>query len=299
MSSLYNIEYVKTKIKEEFNINPSTVKLIGSGYDSEAYLIDNMYIFKFAKHKLASKDYLREKRILDFLKENLNTNIQIPIIEYFKKSKDIAIMGYKAIKGTFLSTKVYKEMNNIQKENLAKSISEFLKELHSLSTETLTEYISDNRKGCIEDLKLLQTEVYNRLNKKEIYFVESIFSQIFNNNNIFNGDKCLVHNDFSCNHILLNDNYDFIGVIDFGDACITDEYCDFLYLLEESDEEIGREFGLKILKYYGLRDIETAVEYADLKDKYYPIETILCGIKNESEKLFNEGLKLLKESSNG
>ena len=94
MSSLYNIEYVKTKIKEEFNINPSTVKLIGSGYDSEAYLIDNMYIFKFAKHKLASKDYLREKRILDFLKENLNTNIQIPIIEYFKKSKDIAIMGY-------------------------------------------------------------------------------------------------------------------------------------------------------------------------------------------------------------
>lgn len=28
-----------------------------------------------------------------------------------------------------------------------------------------------------------------------------------------------------------------------------------------------------------LYNIETAVEYADLKDKYYPIETILCGIK--------------------
>lgn len=33
MSNLYNIQYVK--IKEESNINLSTVKIIGCGYDSD------------------------------------------------------------------------------------------------------------------------------------------------------------------------------------------------------------------------------------------------------------------------
>lgn len=298
MSRLYSNEYIETRLKEEFDINPSTIKLIGSGYDSEAYLIDNAYIFKFAKHKLASKDYMREKRILDFLKANLKTNIQIPIIEYFRNSNDIAIMGYKVINGTFLSPKIYERMNKIQKEKLVQSLSVFLKSLHSLDKEEIIEYTNDNRKGCIEDLELLQTRIYNMLTEKEKKFVESIFNQIFNNNKIFNGTKCLCHNDFSCNHILLNDNYELVGIIDFGDACITDEYCDFLYLLEESDEEIGRDFGLEILKCYNFMDIETVIEYANLKEEYYPIETILCGIKNDSKELFDEGLKLLKERAN-
>lgn len=298
MNSLYNNEYVKMKLKDNFNIEISTVKLIGSGYDSEAYLINNEFIFKFAKHKLACKDYIREKRILDFLKGNLKTNIKIPVIEYFSNASDIAIMGYKVINGTFLSPTVYKKMNDIQKRKLIQAISDFLKKLHSLNVEEIAQYTTDNRDGCIDDLELLKAKVYSKLDKKEIDFIEDIFNRILNNKKIFNGNKCLCHNDFSCNHILLNDNYELVGIIDFGDACITDEYCDFLYLLEESDEEIGRDFGIEILKSYDLKNIETALEYADLKEEYYPIETILCGIKNNSKELFDKGLELLEEKAN-
>ena len=145
MNSLYNNEYVKTKIKDKFNIEISTVKLIGIGYDSEAYLINNEFIFKFAKHKLACKDYVREKRILDFLKENLKTNIKIPVIEYFNNTNDSAIIGYRAINGTFLSPTVYKKMNDIQKRKLVEDISEFLKKLHSLNVEGIIKYTTDNR----------------------------------------------------------------------------------------------------------------------------------------------------------
>ena len=69
-------------------------------------------------------------------------------------------------------------------------------------------------------------------------------------------------------------------------------------MLEKSEEEIEREFGRKVLKDYGLKEIETVIEYADLKEEYYPIETLVCGIKNNSKELLKQGLQLLKEKVN-
>lgn len=294
MKQLYNVQYVKSKLRDEFNIDSSNIKLMGSGYDSEAYLIDDTYIFKFTKHKFAVEDYLREKNILDFLNKELKSNVKVPNVEYFKKLNDVAIMGYKSISGTFLSPKVYKKMNDNQKNELVKSISKFLNELHNISTDKINEYRTNNKLNFIDDFEFIKSHVYNLIGKKEIELIESIFNQILHNPNIFNGKKCLIHNDLSCNHILLNDNYELLGIIDWGDACISDEHCDFMYLLEESDEEVGREFGLNILKQCGFKDIKVAIEYSDLIDKYYPIISMIYGIKYNNKELFSEGLDLLK-----
>ena len=42
---------------------------------------------------------------------------------------------------------------------------------------------------------------------------------------------------------MLDGNNRLTGIIDFGDSGIIDEYCDFIYLLEDSEEEIGTNFG--------------------------------------------------------
>lgn len=295
MKSLYNIQYVKKKLKDLFNIDSTTIQLMGSGYDSEAYLIDNTYIFKFTKHKFAIEDYLREKNILDFLNKNLISNIKIPKIKYFKKLNDVAIMGYKNINGIFLSPKVYKKMNNNQKDKLVKSISSFLTLLHSINVDTISNYKYDNRANFISDFEFVKSNVYSLISKREVLLVESTFNHILNNTNIFNGKKCLIHNDLSCNHILLNDKYELEGIIDWGDACINDEHCDFMYLLEDSEEEIGRDFGLRILNQCNFKNIKTAIEYADLINEYYPIICIIYGIKYDNKELLDEGLNLLKD----
>ena len=85
------------------------------------------------------------------------------------------------------------------------------------------------------------------------------------------------------------------GIIDFGDVAITDADKDFVYLLEQSEEEIGREFGLKVLKYYNQTNIESAVWKSDLNDMYYPIEQTICGKNIGDDKMFNEGLNKLKQ----
>lgn len=292
---LFNIEYVKTKLKDEFDITPITIKLIGGGYDSEAYLVNSAYIFKFAKHKHAVMDYEREKKILDFLRQNLKTNVKVPVIEYFKKTEQTAIMGYKVIDGIFLSTKIYKKMNQVERENLINSLADFLKKLHSLDTDEISEYIKNSKTYYEEDFDFMKKNVYSLFSNEEIDLVNNIYDLVLKNNKMFSGKKCLTHSDLSANHIILNDNYELVGIIDFGDACITDVVCDFCYLLEESEEEIGRDFGLKILKQYGFDDVQSALDFADFKDKYYPIEIIIWGLKYNNKDLYTEGLNILKD----
>lgn len=118
--------------------------------------------------------------------------------------------------------------------------------------------------------------------------------QRLNATDIFAGKKCLCHNDFSCNHLLLDKNNKLCGIIDFGDSGIIDEYCDFIYLLEDSEEEIGHEFGEDILRLYGDIDINRAKEYHDLVEQYYPIETIVYGIKNNKQDFIDKGIEEIR-----
>ena len=84
------------------------------------------------------------------------------------------------------------------------------------------------------------------------------------------------------------------GIIDFGDVAITDRDKDFIYLLENSSEELGRNFGLKVLNYYNHPNKENAVLKSDLNDEYYPIEQILGGKSKELQEMYNEGLEKIR-----
>ena len=57
------------------------------------------------------------------------------------------------------------------------------------------------------------------------------------------------------------------------------------------EEEIGTNFGEDILRMYGNIDIEKAKEYQDIVEEYYPIETIVYGIKNIKQEFIENGRK--------
>ena len=120
-----------------------------------------------------------------------------------------------------------------------------------------------------------------------------MFGKILNDERITQYEVALCHNDLSCNHIVMSNNK-VVGIIDFGDVAITDRDKDFVYLLENSDEEIGREFGLKVLGYYKHPNKEIAILKADLNDEYYPIELILGGESKCKQEMINDGLARLE-----
>ena len=277
---------------ENFKVN--SIRPLGSGYDSIAYLVNEKYVFKVKTSNNEEKGYRKEKAICDFLNKNLNSNVVIPNIEYSYISEEISIIGYKKIEGKPLNRELYSKMTDKEKELLKKDLASFLRYIHDLNYIEIQQYVIDNKKNVLQEYQLLKNTIYNDLTVIEKKYIEEFMKKL-DSMTIFNDKKCLCHNDFSCNHILLNGNNRLCGIIDFGDAGITDEYCDFIYLLEDSDEEIGHEFGEDILKQYGNISIKKAKEYQEISNRYYPIETIIYGIKNNKDDFIERGRKVICE----
>ena len=202
--------------------------------------------------------------------------------------KRFKLWGYKKLDGRFLSTSIYENMSKDKEKSLKKDIADFLKKLHSLDYSSIAEFSIDNKSNCKEEYEILKNTLYDSFTEAEKKYVEGFYNRL-ENTNVFSDKKCLCHNDFSCNHILLDEDDKFIGVIDFGDSGIADEYCDFIYLLENSEEEIGRQFGLDILYLYGDINISAAIEYQELVDEYWPIETMVYGIRNNKQDFIDKG----------
>ena len=286
-----NVKAMKYLIEHYFdNFKVDSIEIIGSGYDSVAYLVNNEYIFKTKFSTNKKKGYAKEKAIYNFLNTNLETNVKIPNIEYSYISDELSILGYKEIKGTFLTPEIYSTMSEEEQNLLKRDIASFLRQMHGLDYTDISECTIDNKQNVLEEYILLRETIYNDLTDIEKDYIES-FMERLNATTVFEGKKCLCHNDFSCNHLLLDGNNRLTGIIDFGDSGIIDEYCDFIYLLEDSEEEIGTNFGEDILRMYGNIDIEKEKEYQDIVEEYYPIETIVYGIKNIKQEFIENGRK--------
>ncbi len=281
---------IKRVINEKCNIVIDSIKLIGEGYDSKAYIVNNEYVFKIKFSANKKKGYEKEKAIYDFLNKNLKTNIKIPRIEYSYITDELSILGYKEIKGKFLTPEIYSTMSKDKQELLKQDIAIFLRQMHDLDYSEISSYTIDNKQNVLEEYQLLKETIYDSLTDTEKQYIEDFMQRLYNTT-IFGGKKCLCHNDFSCNHLLLDNDNRLVGVIDFGDSGIIDEYCDFIYLLEDSEEEIGMSFGEDILKLYGNIDVSKAKEYQDIVEQYYPIETIVYGIKNDKSVFIEKGRK--------
>ena len=289
--NLINIKAAKYLLEHTFtSLKINTIKVLGSGYDSVAYLVNGEYVFKAKFSANKKKGYEKEKAIYDFLNSKLSSNIKIPNIEFSHITDDVSILGYRQIKGKFLSPELYATLSKEEQQLLKQDIANFLRQLHDLDTSTISSYTIDNKQNVLEEYELLRNTIYDSLTDIEKEYIES-FMQRLDATTIFNGKKCLCHNDFSCNHLLLDENNRLCGIIDFGDSGIIDEYCDFIYLLEDSEEEIGHEFGEDILRLYGNINIDKAKEYQDVVEEYYPIETIVYGIKNNRQDFIDDGRK--------
>ena len=287
--NLTNVKATKYLLEHTFeDLKVESIEVLGSGYDSVAYLVNGEYVFKIKFSANKKKEYEKEKAIYDFLNRNLSTNIKIPNIEYSHISDEISILGYKEIKGKFLSPELYSTLSEEERQLLKQDIAGLLRKMHDLDTAEISSYTIDNKQNVLEEYQLLRNTIYDGLTEEEKAYVERFMQRLLSTD-IFDGKKCLCHNDFSCNHLLLDENNRLCGIIDFGDSGIIDEYCDFIYLLEDSEEEIGHQLGEDILRLYGNIDIAKAKEYQDIVEEYYPIETIIYGIKNNRQDFIDEG----------
>ena len=295
--NLTNVKATKYLLEHTFNnLKVESIEVLGNGYDSIAYLINNEYVFKI-KFSKTKKGYKEEKIVYDFLKTNLNTNIKIPNIEYSYMGNDVEILGYKKIKGTILSPDIYNSMTTEEQEQLKNDIAIFLKQLHNLDCTMIGFKGLNDKDEILEECQLVRKTLYNSLSKEELEYIDRFIEKV-NYTTVFDDKKCLCHNDFGIDHMLIDDNKRLCGVIDFGDSGIIDIYGDFKYLLEDSDQELGHEFGEEIIRLHGNINVDKAKEYQAILEEYESIYNLMYGIRNNRPDDIEYGKELIRKEIN-
>ena len=135
MKMKYTIKQIKPFIEKYIKIDK--IDFIGRGEDSEAFCVNNEFVFKFPKHKNAN-DCLRNEILL--LKQLQNTfEIEIPNViyegEFTIDHNNFAFFASKKLKGKNLTKKDFLSLEPDKQEKAAKTIAKFLKTLHSINKE--------------------------------------------------------------------------------------------------------------------------------------------------------------------
>ncbi len=276
-------------------ISITTLSHLGSGNDSNAILVNDEIVFKIPKHQKASDNLKKEILILDLIYDKVP--LPTPRVEYSATLLNgWIVIGYHKLNGKNLTKEIFDTFSNEQKDVIAKQIASFLKELHQIEFKS-DDFLLDKKKKFENDFLNFIAKFGKYSNQSQLIETKRFFSQIINDEYLFKYKPTLVHNDFSSGNILFDENTKMISaIIDFADAAITDRDNDFLCLLETSDEEYGRNFGINVLKYYGYtdEDIALAIRKTEINDAFWPYEEMLLSEEYNDKDMFNRGLNNFK-----
>jgi aminoglycoside 2''-phosphotransferase len=272
-------------------LNVSSIKKIGEGDNSIAFLINENYIFRFAKREEVKQQIRREILVLPKIKSAVT--LQIPEFEFI--SPGIKFVGYKKIEGKVFTSKILQSLNLEEQIFIQKTLANFLSQVHSFlltelkncGLETMNPY-----EEYSENFVDAKEYIFPKISKNKRKIISRLFTEYLSNENNFNYTPALVHNDFSKDHILFDAvNKEITGIIDFGDIAIGDPGYDFMYL----QDEFGETFLHEILKYYQHPHQLISINKIYFFSLANKIQILLTSLKNKDDEGIKSGLKDLNK----
>ena len=247
-----NILKIKETIRNRLaEVTVKSACFLGEGDSCAAYLINDEWIFRFAKHIEARASLRREFCLLPKLAAKITLEIPVPRYCYLEDEEaEKNFIAYRILKGHTIPPDVYSQYNEKCKSRIAGQIANFLKQLHSFDGSEVkkcgvrkNDYFSQYSHLQIQAGKYL----FPLLVSKEIDFIENSLENYLKATDNFEFQPCLIHGDFSHDHILYDEKINRISsVIDFGDMTIGDPAWDFLWLYED----YGLDFLSRLLTVY-------------------------------------------------
>jgi aminoglycoside 2''-phosphotransferase len=286
---------IKKLIEGEFpDFCVHSIEKLGEGLRNAAFLVNQNYVFRFAKCETASMEMKKEAAVLPYLHQCIS--VDIPRIKYFSSSSDgLFFAGYPLLSGILLDEDGVGKLEINVRKSLALQLSQFISELRSFHVSEAT------RLGTpVFDLKIyfsklldeVKRYVFPLVDKKMQKYVASRFDAYLNTPRYFSYTPLLVHGDLSPNHYILDsDTCNLSGIIDFGDLCVTDPDYEYVYILEDGGEEFTRD----VLKGCGHKDLETTIEKVSLFVTFDHLRYVMEGVRRNDEAWILEGISALKE----
>lgn len=209
-----------------------SVRWLDSGQNNFVLILNDSWIFRFARHHLGSRSLESEVAVLRHLNGMLP--LQIPFPEYVyldQQDSPLSFMGYRMISGVPLTRERAITATDDNLETVSRELVGFLRTLHAVSVpkdivnvipfHNATNYWSD---------------IFDRVQRLLLPFMRvEAREQVVNNFESFlsasqnvNIPVSLIHGDFGGRNILLRDDHRrVVGVIDFGSVSIGDPAVDY------------------------------------------------------------------------
>lgn len=293
-----SIDKAKLIIEKQFpQLKPVTIQIFGEGWDNTAFLINENYVFRFPRRKVAVPWLAKEAELLPKLIKQMPLKIPNPIFigepcELF----DWPFSGYEILKGT---TADKARLNHDERATNTIVLAEFLKAIHTLPLDNMQQFAAQ-----AEDIERL--DLANRLPQtlQMLHTIQtaSYFYLITPFINYLNRLKLppaydhmrLLHGDMYAKHLLVSDEKKIVAVIDWGDSHISNIGLDLAIVHAFLPIENHAQFR----KHYGNIDDHTW-EFAFFRAIYSTAALMLYGHDVNDQDLITEAgvsFQLLLES---
>jgi len=210
-------------------------KLIPTGWTNIVYEVeanDEKYFFRFPRDEFWSRTIVKDYQFSKYIhgKTKYNT-IKLELL--YDNERPYSM--HKKIEGSALAEKMDK-LTEKEVDNIAKQISEFMVELHTLEYDRNRLFTLDNIGVNLQDFldELLDVHVDEKDKK--------FWNKLTQSEN----EMCLVHGDLNSSNILLDENNNISAIIDFGFGGYGNKYDDIARIIGRCPDT----FKNSIVKYY-------------------------------------------------
>lgn len=283
-----SVTKVSRIIEENSDLRVNAVRKLGEGLDFQSYLVNEAWVFRFPKHVSETLDPIAEKAF----SQKLKLSTSVPEIKYIWNHPWgylETISGYEYLPGISLE---HFRREEIDQDCLGRQLGTVLKELHTLSGVAVAG-VSDplvSLRTWAEDLdKHLSRIAHNTLPLSHRTTIKSYFEQY--KFDLPGSESVLIHGDLGADHILLNEQQQLTGIIDWSNHTTGNRYRDFVGIWRWG----GDPFYVRVLDHYPFEPNLPELAYVRVMGLVSCISRVILVLKQHNDRIRKSAHTLLAE----
>jgi aminoglycoside 2''-phosphotransferase len=260
------------------------LSFLGAGVDSDAYLVDEQWVFRFPKRAAVARALGREVALLPKLAPLLP--VAAPRFDYVGRQagRGRLFAGYRLIPGEPLTSELYRSLSHPDQERALAALAALLRAVHAFP-------VADAVSAGVEALSTRRwvgsgwsgrrARVLPLLAPRDGAALTSLIERFLADARSFAEPPRLLHADLSPEHILYDaDAGNVVGVIDWGDLAIGDPDFDLMYLRQD----YGEDFVRRLLDHYPHPEPARLLEKLRVFDACDHLRTIAAAGRDPAER---------------
>ena len=281
---------------ENRGLTIGTAQLLGEGWTSRAYLVNNELVFRFPKR---SDDWQELEREIEFLSHaGSKLSLSVPVYLQVAPESLAAAFGYAVYRYLPGESLDVSALNPRNQAAAADVLARFLQSLHNLRPSASLSFLPSEDPRLLAEGYLAHAErqIVPSLGLSDAKALREQFEDYLSTPASVLFRPSVLHADLSGEHILTQDD-SIVGIIDFGDVCWGDPDYDFMYLYVE----FGPVFVGEVARRYGhpdLNQLRKKLDYFAVMDQ---ISTIVEGagraLKGQEEEAWRRLIQFLRGSN--